>query len=154
MKDALLGVDYALLLACVAMYFGTGWSLLLFSFPVAPDLTPANYFLQFVPQVRAATRFFRPMTVVMLAAACVMLVAEWRSNLVWVPAVVIVAVVAATWLTVRLIFPLNTVMADHIADQVTLDRTLGRWMYLTRVRTGLWTVEFAAMAIFFAVRAR
>jgi hypothetical protein len=154
MKDTLLGVDYALLLACAAMYFGTGWSLLLFSFPVAPSLTPANYYLQFVPQVHAATRFFKPMTVVMLAAAAVMLVAEWGSGLVWVPVLVIVAVAAATWLTVRLIFPVNAVMDEHIADQVTLDHTLGRWMYLNRVRTGLWTVEFAALAIFFAVRAR
>jgi hypothetical protein len=154
MKDTLLGVDYALLLACAAMYFGTGWSLLLFSFPVAPSLTPANYYLQFIPQVHAATRFFKPMTVVMLAAAAVMLVAEWGSGLVWVPALVIVAVAAATWLTVRLIFPVNAVMDEHIADQVTLDHTLGRWMYLNRVRTGLWTVEFAALAIFFAVRAR
>jgi hypothetical protein len=154
MKDALLGVDYAILLACAAMYFGTGWSLLLFSFPGAPNLTPANYFPQFVPPVHAATRFFKPMTVVMLVAAGVMLVAEWSSALVWVPAVVIGAVVAATWLTVRLIFPVNAVMDEHIADQKTLDRTLERWMYLNRVRTGIWTVEFVAMATFFAVRAR
>jgi hypothetical protein len=154
MKEVLLAADYALLLACAAMYFGTGWSLLLFSFPVAPSLTPANYYLQFVPQVHAATRFFKPMTVVMLVAAGVMLVAEWDSGLVWVPALVILAVLAATWLTVRLIFPVNAVMDEHITDQVTLDRTLSRWMFLNRVRTGLWTVEFGALAVFFAVRAR
>jgi Domain of unknown function (DUF1772) len=154
MKEALLGVDYAVLLACAAMYFGTGWSLLLFSFPVAPQLTPENYYLQFVPQVHAATRFFKPMTAVMLGAAGVMLIAEWGRALVWVPVVVILAVVAATVLTVRLIFPVNAVMDDRIEDQGTLDRTLGRWMFLNRVRTGLWTVEFVAMAVFFAVRAR
>ena len=61
-KFWILRIIYAFLFLCVSMYFGTGWSLWLFSFPVTPQLTPAIYYLQFVPQVTAATEFFTQMT--------------------------------------------------------------------------------------------
>lgn len=53
------------------MYFGTGWSLVLFWFPTGKELTVGNYYDQFVPQVTAATRFFTWMTTVMLASAAI-----------------------------------------------------------------------------------
>jgi hypothetical protein len=33
------------------MYLGTGWPLILFSFPLASNPCPDNYYKQFVPQV-------------------------------------------------------------------------------------------------------
>ncbi len=52
--STLLVASYMLLFACTSMYFGTGWSLVLFSFPTADQLTPDNYYSHFVPQVEAA----------------------------------------------------------------------------------------------------
>ncbi len=92
------------------MYLGTGGSLVLFSFPLAPQLTPDNYYLQFVPQVQAATAFFTTMTKVMLACGLIMLIAEWRQRTRWVPIIV----------------------------------------QLNRIRVGLWCVQWAALAWYFA----
>jgi hypothetical protein len=64
------------LLACCSMYFGTGWSLLLFSFPTAKQLTVENYYEQFVPQVTTVRKFFTWMTTVMFATGGVMIVSE------------------------------------------------------------------------------
>jgi hypothetical protein len=139
-----------LLMACCSMYLGTGWSLVLFSFPTAKQLTVDNYYDQFVPQVTAATKFFTWMTTVMLATGVLMTIAEWHHR-VWAPLTVTVSVVAATGLTVVWILPLNGVMAGHIRDPHVLEVTLGRWMALNRVRVALWTVQWLAMATYFGL---
>jgi hypothetical protein len=149
-KDLLLALNHSLLFLCVSMYLGTGWSLLLFSFPIAPELTVDTYYLQFVPQVTAATKFFTWMTALMLALCVVMAVAEWRTRLRWVPVVVFLGVVAATGLTMWKIIPLNKEMAGHIRDPARLGEVLGQWMTLNRIRVGLWTVQWAAMMYYFA----
>ena len=141
-------INALLLFACASMYFGTGWSLVLFSFPMAPQLTPATYAIPFVMPIAQATRFFTPMTGVMLASCAVMLWGEWRTGYRWVP-----VVVAASLITTRAIFPLNDIMAAGITDQARLDDVLARWMRLSRVRNLLWTLEWLAMAAYFAHRA-
>lgn len=136
-----------LLLACCSMYFGTGWSLILFSFGSASRFTIDNYYDQFVPQVTAATRFFTVMTIVMLAAAVVMTVSEWHHR-VWAPIIVLVATTAATALTEGAILPLNRKMAAHIRDPQLLRAVLTRWMMLNRIRVALWTVQWLALAVY------
>ncbi|MEA2355255.1 MAG: hypothetical protein QOD61_1384 [Solirubrobacteraceae bacterium] len=148
MRSVPLVLNDLLLLSCCAMYFGTGWSLVLFSFSTGKELTVANYYDQFVPQVTAATRFFTWMTTVMIVTAGVMTVSEWHHRL-WAPLIVLGGVIAATTLTVTLILPLNALMAGHIRDPRVLEATLGRWMALNRVRVGLWTVQWLAMAAYF-----
>src|SRR5258708_36535569 len=100
------------------MYLGTGWSLVLFSFPIAPKLTVDSYYMQFVPQVTAATRFFTVMTSLMLVSAAIMIVSLWGSALAWLPMIVIAAVIAATVMTVIWIRPLNTQRRAGIKDPV------------------------------------
>lgn len=137
------------LLACASMYFGTGWSLVLFSFPVAPQLTPANYHLQFVPQVEAATRFFTTMTILMIVAGLVMVWREWRTGYRWVPIVFLLAVFVATGFTKAVIFPVNVEMEAGITDQARLTTVLGRWMFTNVLRTLIWTVEWLVMTAYF-----
>jgi hypothetical protein len=141
------------LFACVSMYFGTGWSLLLFSFPIASELTPATYYLQLVPQFQAATHFFTYMTIAMLVSGAGMTYAEWKTGYRWIPLTVLVAVIAATWLTRQFIFPLNAQMSTGIGDQATLNDVLAPWMSFNRIRVWLWTVQWVAMAIYFALKA-
>jgi len=142
-----------LLLLFVSMYLGTGWSLVLFSFPIAPKLTVDSYYMQFVPQVTAATRFFTVMTSLMLVSAAIMIVSLWGSALAWLPMIVIAAVIAATVMTVIWILPLNNQMSAGIKDPVQLNDIIGRWMALNRVRVGLWSVQWLAMAAFFGIKA-
>jgi hypothetical protein len=153
MKQKLLVLNHSLLFLCASMYLGTGWSLLLFSFPVAPQLTPATYYLQFVPQVEAATRFFTYMTMLMIVCGIVMTVSEWKTRYRWLPVIVLLGIVGATLLTTQLILPLNAQMKAGIADQATLDAILNRWMSLNRIRVALWTVQWLAMMAFLAAEA-
>ena len=132
------------------MYLGTGGSLVLFSFPVTPQLTPDNYYLQFVPQVQAATEFFTTMTKLMLACCAIMLVAEWRQPFRWVPIVVLAAIIVSTAMEIYWVFPLNKEMASHIPSPERLQVVLTEWMRLVTVRVLLWCVEWAALAWYFA----
>jgi hypothetical protein len=141
----------ALLFLCCSMYFGTGWSMGLFSFPIRPQLTVDNYYLVFVPEVAAATRFFTYMTSVMMISAAVMIFTEWRSPLRAIPIIVLVAVVMATVLTIVWIFPYNDAMTAGIKDPAVLADTLKAWMDLNWVRIALWSVQWAAMMLYFAV---
>jgi hypothetical protein len=143
----------ALLLGCASMYFGTGWSLVLFSFPIASQLTPATYYLQFVPQVAAATRFFTYMTSVMLLSGAVMAWSEWRTGYRWVPIAVLALIVAATGLTMTLIFPLNQEMAARISDPTRLRVVLDRWMSLNTIRVILWTAQWLIVTWYFVHKA-
>ena len=149
MTRLLLGFNHAFLFLCVSMYLGTGGSLVLFTFPIAPELDVDNYYLQFVPQVSAATEFFTTMTKLMLVAGVVMLVSEWKRGVKWVPIVVLAAVVAATVLTVQKILPINQEMAAGIRDGARLRLVLGEWMDLNRIRVALWCVQWAAMMAYF-----
>ncbi len=149
MTGTLAMLNAVLLLACTSMYLGTGWSLVLFQFPTARDLTPDNYYSHFVPQVEAATRFFTWMTMVMLVSGSVMTWTEWGQPAGWAPIVVLVGVVAATLLTTQFILPYNRRMKAGITDHDELHDVLRRWMTLNRVRVGLWTVQWIAMVIWF-----
>lgn len=153
MKTRLLIASFALLFLCASIYLGTGLSLVLFSFPIAPKLTPENYYMQFVPQVHAATQFFTYMTTLMIALAILMLVTEWRTKLRWVPIAVLAGVIAATALTVWVIFPYNEEMASGIKDSGRLAVVLGKWMMLNRIRVAIWVVQWLAMMAYFGIKA-
>jgi hypothetical protein len=151
-KRGLLILNHSLLFLCVSMYLGTGWSLVLFSFPTASHLTPANYYYAFVPQVAAATEFFTGMTKLMIVLGIIMLIAEWKTGFRYVPIIVLLAVFAVTGLTLKSILPLNQAMAHGITDVAELQTTLGRWMYLNKIRVSLWTAQWAAMMAYFALK--
>lgn len=150
MKENLLILSHSVLFLCVSMYLGTGWSMVLFSFPSAPHLTPDNYYYAFVPQVAAATAFFTTMTKVMIALAIIMFIAERKSGFRWAAVVVLLALLAATGLTLKYIFPLNAAMSNGINNAAVLQRTLREWMLLNKIRVSLWSVQWAAMMIYFA----
>ena len=153
MKSKLLVLNHAMLFLCTSMYLGTGWSLVLFSFPVASELTPDNYYSHFVPQVDAATGFFTYMTMLMIACGLIMTVAEWKSRLYrWWPIITLLGVVAATLLTMQFILPYNTMMREGITDATQLHEVLDKWMSLNRVRVSLWTVQWLSMMTYFALK--
>ena len=143
-------VNAVLLFLGASLYFGTGWSLVLFSFPVAPRLTVENYWMQFVPQLDAATRVLTGVTMVMLASALVLAWHERRTALRWYPLIVLVCVAAAGLITRQLIFPYNREMAAGITDPERLRVVIREWMALSRVRNAFWTVEWLAMMGYFA----
>ncbi len=149
MKDFLLKANKSILFACTAMYFGTGWSLVLFSFPIAPSLTPDNYYNQFVPQVTRATGFFTYMTILMMICAAIIIIEEWKTRKKWYPIGVLIAVIAATLLTTSFILPYNAKMAAGITDNVELHRILSKWITLNIVRVSLWTVQWLLMLFYF-----
>lgn len=153
MKRRLLISNHAVLFLCTSMYLGTGWSLVLFSFPIAPQLTPENYYNQFVPQVDAATSFFTYMTMVMIVCASIMTISEWKQGYRWIPIVVLLGVLAATGLTMKFIFPYNQMMREGIIDAVQLQEVLGKWIFLNKIRVGLWTVQWLAMMSYFGLKA-
>jgi MFS superfamily sulfate permease-like transporter len=144
-------LNKALLFACVSMYFGTGWSLVLFTFPIAPRLTPDNYYNQFVPQVTAATHFFTYMTMVMMVCCVVFMIETWRSRDKWYPIVVLLLVVAATLLTIYFIIAYNERMAAGITDPIELNTVLDKWMFLNIIRVSLWTLQWLTLMIYFSV---
>src|SRR6266581_399318 len=154
LKRNLLILNNALLFLCASIYLGTGWSLLLFSFPIAPQLTVNNYYMQFVPQVTLATQFFTYMTTLMIILAVVMLIAEWKSALRWVPIIVLAGILLATGLTIVFILPLNDMMSKGITDPVQLKSILNEWIFLNQIRVALWTIQWLSMMIFFAYQAK
>jgi len=154
MKALFTVLNASFLFLTTAMYLGTGWSMWLFQFPVAPQLTPDNYYWVFVPQVASATAFFTWMTSLMIASALVMLWLEWNNGIRWVPIVVLAGVLVATGLTIWLIFPYNNAMSAGIKDPAVLQSTLAGWIRLNRVRVLLWTLQWASMMYYFARHAR
>jgi hypothetical protein len=148
MPRALLLNHVVLFLGC-SIYLGTGISLIFFQFPLEPKLTPDNYSLIFIEPVMNATRFFTWMTIVMLVTGVVMLLTEWFTGIRWVPAVVLLAIIAATLLTIYGIFPVNKELEEGIADPARLKSVFHTWANLNRLRVSLWVIEWAAMMYWF-----
>jgi hypothetical protein len=153
MKPVFATLNASFLFLTTAMYLGTGWSLWLFQFPAVPHLTPDTYYWAFVPQVASATAFFTWMTSFMMLSALIMTWLEWKGGVRWVPIVVLLAVLAATGLTVKFIFPYNNAMSAGIHDQGQLQEILAKWMTLNKVRVCLWTVQWASMMWYFGQKA-
>jgi lysylphosphatidylglycerol synthetase-like protein (DUF2156 family) len=145
----ILALNKLFLFACTSMYFGTGWSLVLFSFPTASELTPENYYMQFVPQVEAATQFFTYMTMGMMVSCAIFIVGEWKTKIKWYPVVILILVILATLLTIYFIFDYNEQMAAGIKDIDVLQNVLKKWMTLNIIRVSLWTLQWLTMAIYF-----
>ncbi len=139
-----------LLFACVSMYFGTGWSLVLFSFPIASTLTPANYYYCFVPQVTAATHFFTYMTCLMFICAGFWIWQDRHNKSKWYPIAILSAVVLATALTMIFIIPYNVQLANGVKDATLLKTILDKWMTLNTIRVSIWTVQWLLMVFYFA----
>ncbi|HEV2791663.1 MAG TPA: anthrone oxygenase family protein [Solirubrobacterales bacterium] len=143
----------AAMLLFASMYLGTGWSLVLFSFPIAPRLTPRTYELPFIEPVKHATSFFTYMTIAMVVAAVALIVGEADSGYLWSPVLYLAAVVAATVLTFAFIFPYNKELKAGVEDEGRLHHLLGKWMRLNVIRTLLWTVQWIAIALYFVLKA-
>jgi hypothetical protein len=150
----LVVLDALLLFACASMYFGTGWSLVLFSFPGRASLTRANYHDQLMGPGHRATRFFTWMTVVMLGLAVVLAIAEWGEWTIVFPLLALAGVVAATLLTTRFIFAYNKALDEGVESEQELQEVLGRWMRLNVIRTLLWTFQWLAVAAWFFFQLR
>jgi hypothetical protein len=153
MKNKLLLLSYAVLFAGVSIYFGTGWSTVIFQFPTLPQLNVSNYYLHFVPQVAAATTFFTILVPLMCLICLVMIKAEWHTRFRWVPIVVLLAILAASSVTYFLIFPINREMAAHISDPQLLSVAISKWVQYTWYRVGLWSLEWVTVMYYFAARA-
>ncbi|HTK11260.1 MAG TPA: hypothetical protein VL485_29070 [Ktedonobacteraceae bacterium] len=150
LKRNLLILNNAVLFLCTSIYLGTGWSLLLFSFPIEPQLTVDNYYLQFVSQVTLATQFFTYMTTLMIVLAIIMTIAEWKTGLRWFPIIVLVGIVVATGLTIVFILPLNDLMSKGITDPIQLKSILHEWIFLNQIRVALWTIQWLSMMVYFS----
>jgi uncharacterized membrane protein len=148
----LKNANRAFLVACCSMYFGTGWSLLLFSFPISDQLTPDNYYLQIVPQFTAATAFFTTMTQAMLTSCLLWVWHEWKTAYRWLAILVLLAIIAPTAVTLQFLFPLNKLMKSGITDAVQFKEVLANWMFWNKVRVSLWTIQWLGMIFYFALR--
>ncbi len=153
MKRKLLLLSYAVLFGGISIYFGTGWSTVIFQLPTLPQLNVGNYYLHFVPQVAAATTFFTVLVPVMCIICLVMLKEEWHTRFRWVPVVVLLAIIAASGITYFLIFPINREMAAQVTDPQRLSLAIGKWVQYTWYRVALWSLEWLAMMYYFAARA-
>jgi hypothetical protein len=153
LKKKLFLLCGALLFAGVSIYFGTGWSTAIFQFPVLPKLTVADYYLHFIPQVDAATSFFKFLVTMMITTGLILAWAEWRTRYRWVPILVLLAVVAATLLTTLVVFPVNDILRQGIHDQAQLVQVMDRWKHLTEVRVVIWSFEWVVMMFYFGSKA-
>lgn len=142
----------SLLFLCASLYLGTGWSIVLFTFPITKHFTVENYALHFVPQIRTGTWFFSAVTTVMLVTAAVMFWAHRRSRYRWFPVVVAASVCCAASLTMIFIFPINRAMSAGITDPAELAGHVARWKALHGVRMFFWTTNWVALMAYFALR--
>ena len=151
MKKKLLVLDYCVLLFGASYYLGIGWSTAITQFPVMPMLNVDNYYLHFVPQVAASTRFLYVLVPVMFIACGVMLIAEWRTPFRWIPIVLLLALIVSSGITYFLIFPINRELSAGVTNSARFSELINGWVRYTWYRIPLWTIEWLAMTYYFAV---
>jgi hypothetical protein len=142
------------LFLCASMYLGTGWSLALFTLPGRRAMTVDTYYDQIMAPIARATRFFTWMTIVMIAAAVALIVAEWGTWYVLAPIAVLAGVVGGTLTTTLVIFRYNRRLKARIRDEAELHEVLERWVSWNWLRLGFWSSQWFAMALYFALKLR
>ncbi len=152
MKKKLLLLDYSILFFGASYYMGIGWSTAITQFPVMPHLNIGNYYLHFVPQVAASTRFLYALVPLMFVTCGVMLVAEWRTGRRWIPLVILTALIASSSITYFLIFPINRELSAGVTDPARFSELISGWVRYTWYRIPLWTLEWLCMMCYFAQR--
>jgi hypothetical protein len=150
--DVLRLVDGVVLATCAAAYLGTGVTLRWFLLPIAPSLTPATYKTPFVEPIARATRAFTPMSGVMLVGAAGLIALELGTARWIAPAVYLVATIAASLVTTRLIFPVNARMRAGISDPEELQQILTHWRHVNTIRFQVWIVEWVAIVGWWVAR--
>jgi hypothetical protein len=139
----------AILFLGASFYMGTGWSTWIFQFPVIPKLTTADYYNHFIPQIAYATDFFTFLVSLMVLTGLIMIIGEWHTRFRWVPIVMVIAVIGATCLTLFVIFPVNAILRAGVTDQQQLMEILNKWVFLTKIRVAIWSVEWLSMMYYF-----
>lgn len=142
-------LNNVVLFLCCSIYLGTGVSLVFFQLPLEPRLTPDNYAMIFVEPIANATQFFTVTVIIMLVTGLVMLLSEWFTGIRWVPIVVLLALAAASYTTVYLVFPYNDELRAGITDPERLRYVFSRWAAFTRLRLVFWAIEWASMMYWF-----
>jgi hypothetical protein len=153
MKETFQVLDAAALLLFASVYVGTGVTLVFFLYPISPKLRPDTYRLPFVEPVKAATKLFTIMTMLMLVGSSALVVTEWGSYYLALPAVYLLLTITATLLTTRYIFRYNAAMDAGINDPDELQRTLTAWRRLNSYRASLWALEWSSITAWFVLRA-
>jgi hypothetical protein len=149
MKNFLLVLNKAVLFACVSMFFGTGLSLILFSFPIAPYLTPSNYYYEFVPEVSGAVHFFTYMTILIMVCCIIFIIEKFKSPLKWYPIITLVLTIATTALTLIYIIPYNDLMEAGFKTNADLHAVLTKWMDLNYIRVSIWIGMWLSMMVYY-----
>lgn len=153
MKDTFAVLDAAALLLFASVYVGTGVTLVFFLFPIQPKLRPDTYRLPFVEPVKAATKLFTIMTALMIVGSIALVVMEWGSLYLALPALYLLFTVAATLVTTQYIFKYNAMMDAGISDPDELQRILTTWRRLCSYRAAFWALQWVSITAWFVLRA-
>ncbi len=152
-RNRLLALNNALLFISASMYLGTGGSLVFFQFPSFSELTVDNYKLIIVDPIDRATVFLTYMTLLMYFTAAVMLLAEYRNHMRWVPIIVLLALTTTTLITTAFLFDVNDEFRQGVTSQSRLDELVDTWKSFNVVRFSLWILMWLAVMSFYWIRA-
>jgi hypothetical protein len=154
-KQTLLDINNAYIFFCSSVYLGMFWSLHFFWFPHYPStLTVDNYYNAIIPQTTTATRYFFITIPIMSVAILIMLIAEWKSRLRWVPLAWIPGLLVPVIVQQRYIESINDKFKAGVTDPATLQQLLKQWMFLNDVRWIILTIMWFITMYFFIAKAR
>ncbi len=145
----------AALLLFASFYFGFGASMAIFQFPGAVERThPGQFPERFGGPLKLAVTFLTVWSTLMIVGGLILTIAKWdEGNYRWGPLIYLVATLAATSVTIFLIFPVNRVLNTPTNDAAFFRMTLAKWIRLNLARTALWTIEWLAMGLWFVALA-
>ncbi len=151
----LLDLNNAYIFFCASLYLGLFWSLHFFWFPHYPEtLTLDNYYDAIIPQTTTATKFFFITIPIMAIAIVIMLIAEWKSNLRWVPLAWIPGLLIPVVVQQAFIEDVNNQFIEGVTDPEILQDLLQEWMLLNDIRWIILTVMWCITMYFFIAKAK
>lgn len=155
LKRTLLDINNGYIFFCASVYLGLFWSLHFFWFPHYPQtLTPDNYYNAIIPQTTTATHYFFITIPIMGLAIAIMLWAEWKGKLRWVPLAWIPGLVIPVYVQQHYIERINDQFKAGVTDPARLQELLSRWMFLNDIRWVILTVMWFVTLYFFLAKAR
>ena len=145
MRETLLTINAVWFLFGATIYCGVMWALRFFFYPSWSAMNTESVKDHFLVPIAAATRFFWVVVPLMLISGLVMVITAWGDAPAFVAALIALAgIIAIPAVGVVLIFPVNRIIKDGVADDAALVPLLQKWMRLNNIRWILATIMWGA----------
>lgn len=152
MKNILLNINSGYTFFVSSMHMGLMTSLVLFWYASWNGLTIDTIQNNFGIPATLATKLFIILIPIMMITACIMIISEWKTPLIWPSIIALIGIMGSTAMAKYFLFPINDIIYAGVKTNEELKTLLLKWMVLNNWRVFFSVLTWLAMFAFYTMK--